>query len=206
MFEGQHLRRLGIEEYTDNSYTKDRLLKTWATILLDEFRADWLVDVILNETATNDSGQPWSLRALHEAQGVDWQQTLIRFVDEMPGFLDRSVWDFKLQQISTDTLLQQVGRFIQDLLVVCVHTRSIYAESDQWEGIWQRVKETEGYRRFLNEPLTSILNQLGNTRLIDTDTGITKSVGFIALQIEALYQSWGMHFDDVPEGIYVHVD
>ena len=142
--EERHLQRLGEEEYTAFADTRERLLDGWASMLLDEFDVDRLVDALLRGLATTSEGRPWSLQELEEAQGADWIQGLRAGLHQMPDFVDEKVWEFRTGRIGIDDLATVVVPNIRDVLVLLSHTASMYMGTERWPGIVKDIKETGG--------------------------------------------------------------
>ena len=199
--EERHLQRLGEEEYTAFADTRERLLDGWASMLLDEFDVDRLVDALLRGLATTSEGRPWSLQELEEAQGADWIQGLRAGLHQMPDFVDEKVWEFRTGRIGIDDLATVVVPNIRDVLVLLSHTASMYMGTERWPGIVKDIKETGASQRLLKEHLDTILCQFS-----DTELPLEKSIQIVSHAIEGILDNCGLGFETVPEGVYISVD
>lgn len=201
VFEGQHLTRLGEEEYTADRDTRERLLDRWARTLLDEFRVDRLVDSLVRGLATNENGRPWSLRELDEAQGVSWADSLLAGLRTMPETIDEKVWQYRTRGMDIDALATEVIPHVNDLLVLLSHTASRYLENEQWDEIVGRIKETDASVRFFKANLDVILEQFGDSR-----HPLDASIQMLSDAIEGIFRCCGLTFRTVPEGVWIGVD
>ena len=199
--EERHLERLGEEEYTADGDTRERWLDGWACLLLDEFDVDRLVDVIVGGVASKEDGQPWSLRELDEAQGLDWVQGLLDTLNRLPRFVDEEVWKYRTRQMGIDDLAMSVIPYIKDLLRLLSHTAARYLGTDLWPGIAERVKETDASQRFLKEHLDTILAHFD-----DAQSPLEESIQAVGQAVEGIYRNCGFGFRTVPEGVYISVN
>ena len=195
-----HLERLGEEEYTADGDTRERWLDGWACLLLDEFDVDRLVDVIVGGVASKEDGQPWSLRELDEAQGLDWVQGLLDTLNRLPRFVDEEVWKYRTRQMGIDDLAMSVIPYIKDLLRLLSHTAARYLGTDLWPGIAERVKETDASQRFLKEHLDTILAHFD-----DAQSPLEESLQTVGQAVEGIFHNCGLGFRTVPEGVYISV-
>ena len=138
--EVRHIERLGKEEYTATGDTRERWLDRWATLILDEFIVDRIVDRIIQGIATKEDGQPWSLRELEEYQGIDWVSGLLDRLDHMPKFVDEKVSEFRNWRIGIDDLAASVIPAVKDLLALLSHAASKYLGTDIWAEAVERIK------------------------------------------------------------------
>ena len=198
--EERHLERLGEEEYTADGDTRERWLDGWACLVLDEFDVDRLVDAIVGGVAKKDDGQPWSLRELDDAQGVDWVHGLLDTLGRLPGFIDEEVWRYRTRRIGIDDLAMSVIPFIRDLLRLLSHTAARYLRDDLWPDIVERVKETDASRRFLKEHLDTILAHFD-----DAQSPLEESVQAVGQAVEEIFRNCGLAFRTVPKGVYISV-
>ena len=199
--EGRHLERLGEEEYTADTDTRERLLDRRASGLLDEFYVDRLVDASVRALAKKDDGTSWSLRELAEAQGVDWPQTLLDGLYGVPQVVDDRIQQFLTSRIGIDELAAVLIPNITDLLTLLSHTASRYMGTERWPDIVQGIKETEASRRFLRQHLDTILGQL-----YDSELPSEESVQIVAHALEGVFGNCGLGFKTIPEGMYISVD
>ena len=199
--EVRHLKRLGEEEYTAIGDTRERWLERWATLILDEFIVDRLVDGILWRTASKDDGQPWSLRELEESQGLDWIDGLLDRLDQMPQFIEEKVRQFRTRQIEIGDLAATVIPAVKDLLALLSHTASKYLETERWPEVVERVKNTEACQRFFKEHLDIILGQFDDSQVPFED-----SVQVVAQAVEGIFSYCGISFRTIPQGVYIAVD
>ena len=195
-----HLERLGEEEYTADGDTRERRLDGWACLLLDEFYVDRLVDVMDGGLASKEDGQPWSLRELDEAQGLDWVQGLLDTLNRLPRFVDEEVWKYRTRQMGIDDLAMSVIPYIKDLLILLSHTAARYLGTDLWPGIAERVKETDASQRFLKEHLDTILAHFD-----DAQSPLEESLQTVGQAVEGIFHNCGLGFRTVPEGVYISV-
>ena len=151
VYEERHLKRLGEEEYVADADTRERLLDGWATLLLDEFDVDRLVDGLVGVLAKKDDGLPWSLRELDEARGVDWVKGLLDGLYQMPSSIEEKVWQFRTKRAGIDYLAMEVIPDVKDILRLLSHTASRYAGTESWPNIVEQIKKTDAYRRFFKE-------------------------------------------------------
>ena len=201
LYEERHFKRLGEEEYTADADTRERLLDGWASSLLDEFDVDRLVNALVGGLATKDDGQPWSLRELDEAQGIDWVQGLLDSLTQTPRLIEEQVWQFQTRQMGIDDLATVVIPDIKDLLKLLSHTASRYMGTELWPDIVERIKETDASQRFFKEHLDTILGQLDDAQL-----PFEESVQIVAHAVEGIFHNSGLSFQTVPEGVYISVD
>ena len=199
-YEAIHLKRVGEEEYTAVGDTRERCLDRWATLLVDEFDVDRLVDGIVRGIATKADGQPWSLRELEEAQGVDWGQGLLDRLSYLPGFVDENVWRYQTWRMKIEDLYALVVTFVKDILTLLSHTAAIYIGTERWPEILRSVKNTEASQRFFGEHLDALLGQLGSI-----GTSYEKSLRIVEQAIEGIIQNCGLSFETTPQGLYVAV-
>ena len=201
LYEPRHLERLGEAEYTAVGDTRERWLDRSASILLDEFDVDRTVDAVVRSTAPKDDGQPWSLRELEEAQGVDWTQWLLDGLNRMPHVIDEKVWRFRTSRMEIGDLAAEVIPYVNDLLTVVSHTAAIYLGTEQWPEILRRIKQTEASQRFFSEHLDSVLGQLN-----DPLVPFASSVETVASAVEGIFRKCGLNFETVDGGVYIRVD
>ena len=201
LYEERHLKRLGEKEYTADADTRERWLDGWATSLLDEFDVDCLVDALVGGLATKDDGQPWSLRELDEAQGLDWVQGLLDRLNHVPRLVEEKVWEFRTRQIGIDDLATVVIPDIKDLLKLLSHTAARYMRTELWSDVVEQIKETNASQRFFKEYLDTILVQLDDAQL-----PFEESVQVVAHAVEGIFHNCGLSFQTVPEGVYISVD
>ena len=199
--EVRHLKRLGEEEYTAIGDTRERWLDRWATLILDEFVVDRLVDNIVRGIASKDDGQPCSLRELEESQGIDWIGGLLDRYVQMPQFIDEKVWQFRTSQIEIGDMAAAVIPAVQDLLTLLSHTASKYLGTERWPEVVERVKDTEACHRFFKENLDVILGQFDDSQL-----PFEESVQIVAQATERIFGYCGLRFETIPEGVYIAVD
>ena len=198
--EERHLERLGEKEYTADGDTRERLLDGWACLLLDEFDVDRLVDVMVSGLATKDGGQPWSLRELDEAQGLDWVHGLLDSLDRLPRFVDEEVCKFRTRQMGIDDLAMSVIPYIKDLLRLLSHTTARYMGTNLWPDIVERIKETDASQRFLKEHLDTILAHFDAAQ-----SPLEESLQTVGQAVEEIFHNCGLGFRTVPEGVYISV-
>ena len=201
LYEGLHIQRMGEEEYTSDADTSERWLDSWATMILDEFAVDRLVDVVVGRIAKKEDGQSWSLREYDEVQGIDWVQVLLDGLREIPRFTEEKVWQFRTGQIDVDDILETVVPEVRDVLRTLSHTASRYMGTEHWPNIVEQVKEMEASQRFFKEHLDTILAQLDDTQL-----PFEESLQIVALAVEGIFQNCGLSFNTVPEGVFISVD
>ena len=201
LYEERHLKRLGVEEYTTAADTKERWLNGRATLLLDEFDADCLVDKLVGILAKNGDGQPWSLREMDETQGLDWVHWLLDRLNQTPRSVDEWARQFRTKQIENEDLAAAVVFHVNDLLTLLSHTASRYMETELWPDIVQQIKETHTSQRFFKEHLDNILDHLG-----DEQTPFEESVQILADAVEGIFYNFGLKFKTVPEDWYIFVD
>ena len=198
--EERHLERLGEEEYTAGGDTRERWLDGWACLLLDEFDVDRLVDVMVGGLATKEDGQPWSLRELDEAQGLDWVHGLLDTLDRLPRFLDEEVCKYRTGQMGIDDLAMSVIPYVKDLLRLLSHTAARYMGTDLWPGIAERIEETDASQRFMKEHLDTILAHFD-----DAQPPLEESIQTVGQAVERVFHNCGLGFRTVPEGVYISV-
>ena len=198
--EERHIERLGEKEYTADGDTRERWLDGWACLVLDEFDVDRLVDVMVGGFATKEDGQPWSLRELDEAQGLDWVHGLLDGLDRLPRFVDEEVWMFRTRQMGIDDLAVSVIPYIKDLLRLLSHTAARYLGTDLWPDIVERVKGTDASQRFLKEYLDTILAHFDDAQL-----PLEESLQIVGEAVEGIFHNCGLGFQTVPEGVYISV-
>lgn len=198
--EERHLERLGEEEYTADRDTRERWMDVWASLLLDEFDVDRLVDVIVGGLATKDDGQPWSLRELDEVQEMDWVHGLLDSLERMPKFIDEEVWKFRTWEMGIDDLSMSVIPYVNDVLRLLSHTAARYIGTERWPDIVRQIKETDASQRFLKGHLNVIL-----THLDDAQLSLEESIRIVGQAVEGIFHNCGLGFRTVPEGVYISV-
>ena len=198
--EERHLERLGEEEYTANGDTREQWLDGWACLLLDEFDVDRLVDVIVGGLAKKEDGQPWSLRELDEAQGLDWVHGLLESLGRLPQFVDEEVWQYRTRQMGIDDLAMSVIPYIKDLLRLLSHTAARYMGTDLWPDIVERIKETDASKRFVREHLDTILAHFD-----DAQSPLEESIQAVGQAVEGIFHNCGLGFRTDPQGVYISV-
>ncbi len=198
--EERHLERLGEEEYTANGDTRERLMDGWACLLLDEFDVDRQVDAMVGRLATKEDGQPWSLRELDEAQGLDWVHVLLDSLDRLPPLVDEEVCRFRTREMGIDDLAMSVIPCIKDSLRLLSHTAARYMGTDSWPDIVLRIEETDASQRFLKDHLDTILAHFEDARL-----PLEESVQAVGRAVEGLFHNCGLRFRTYPEGVYISV-
>ena len=201
VYEGQHLAMLGEEEFTADRDTRERWLDRWARTLLDEFRADRLVDSLVRALATNENGRPWTLRELDEAQGVIWRESLLAGLRTMPETIDEKVWQYRTRRTDIDDLAREVIPYVNDLLVLLAHTVSRYLKDAQWDEIVGHIRETDASVRFFGDHLDVILEQFE-----DYSNPLDASIHNLSDSIEGIFGRCGLTFRTVPKGVWIGVD
>ena len=173
----------------------------WATLVLDEFDVDRLVDQLVGGLAKKDDGQPWSLRELDEAQGGDWVGGLLDALDRMPGLVEEKVWQFRTGETSIDILAMEMIPNVKDVLRLLSNTASRYMGTEHWQGILEQIKGMDASQRFFKEYLDTILGQLDQAQ-----SPFEESVQIVANAVEGIFRNCGLSFQTVPEGVYISVD
>ena len=199
-YEGIHLKRIGEEEYTAVGDTRERCLDRWATLLIDEFDVDRLVDRIVHGIATKADGQPWSLRELEEVQGVDWVQGLLDRLSHLPEFVDGNVWQYQSRRMKIEDLYALVVTFVKDILTLVSHTAAIYIGTERWPETLRSIKNTVASQRFFGEHLDTFLGQLDSI-----GTSYEESLRIVEQAIEEIFRNCGLSFETTPQGLYVAV-
>ncbi len=199
--EERHLERLGEEEYTADRVTRERRLDSWACLLLDEFDVDRVVDAMVGRFATKEDGQPWSLRELDEAQGLEWVHGLLDSLNRLPPLVDEEVCRFRTWQIGIDELAISVIPYIKDLLRLLSHTSARYMGTDLWPDIVERIKRTDASQRFMKEHLDTILAHLD-----DVQSPLEESIKAVGQAVEGIFHNCGLEFRTVPESVYISVN
>ncbi len=201
LYEERHLDRLGEEEYTTDADTAERWLDGYATSLLDEFDVDRVVDTLVRGLARKDDGSPWSLRELDEAQGIDWVQSLMNSINQVPSFIEEKLWQFQTRQVGIDEIATVVIPAMKDLFKLLSHTASRYKCTELWPDIVERIKETDASQRFFKEHLDTILGQLDDDQL-----PFEESVQTLVHAVDAILHNCGLSLQTVPGGVYISVD
>ena len=198
--EGRRLERLGEEEYTAGNDTPERMLDRQANLLLDEFDVDRQVDGFLRSFMRDADGQPWSLLRMKEALGEDWVQVLLVGLDRMPQVIDGRVEQYLLGRIDTQDIADELIPYVDDLLILLMHTASLYMGTDSWDGIMKRIREKEAFERFLNRHIDIILDQLEAPNL-----SLEESVQIVANAVERIFRNCGLNFEAGAEGLNIIV-
>lgn len=198
--ESIRLERLGYEEYFASADTAERLLDAWANRVVDEFDIDRLVDRTIQAVATGGDGQRLSLLELHEALNVDWVGGLTDVFNKAPRFVDECVRRYMIRGIDIDRLASELIPYINDVIILLVHTASLYMGTDRWADIRSDIEDTECYRRFFGEHGASMLRQLHD------DRGTFEDRHEIAREaLESVFRHCGLSFKTMPEGLYIGV-
>ena len=158
------------------------------------------MDVIVSGLATKDDGQPWSLRELDEAQGLDWVHGLLDSLSRLPKFIDEDVWKFQTWEMGIDDLSMSVIPYIKDVLRLLSHTAARYMGTDRWPDIVERIKETDASQRFLRDHLDIILAHFDDAQL-----PLEESIRIVGQAVEGIFHNCGLGFRTVPEGVYISV-
>ncbi len=198
--EERHLERLGEEEYTADTDTRERWRDGWACLLLDEFDVDRLVDAMVSGLATKEDGQPWSLREIDEAQGLDWVHGLLDTLDRLPRFVEEEFAKLRTGQAEWDDFAAAVIPYVKDLLRLLSHTAARYMGIALWPGIVEQVKEADASQRFLKEYLDIILARFG-----DAQPPLEESIQVVGQAVEGIFRNCGLGFRTVPKGVYISV-
>ena len=198
--EERHLERLGEKEYTADSDTRERRVDHWARLVLDEFDVDRLVNDIVGVLAKKDDGQPWSLRELDEAQGLNWVHRLLDTLNRFPGFVDEEVRRYRTRQVGIDDLAMSVIPYVKDLLVLLSHTAARYMGTDHWPDVVERMRDTEASQRFMREHLDTIL-----THLDDAQPPLEESLQALGQAVEGMFRNCGLEFRTEPQGVHISV-
>ena len=200
LYEVRHIERLGEEEYCSGSDTREHWLDGWAMALVDEFDVNRLVDRVVGVIAPKDDGQPWSLRELEEAQGVDWVLVLRDALLQMPSFVDEKVLEYRNRRMGIDDLAATVIPAVKEVLVLLSYTAAMYKETARWPEIAKDIEETEASQRFFKEHLDTILGQLS-----DRERPLEMTIQTIGQAIEGMFHNCGLGFRTVPERVYISV-
>ncbi len=201
IYETQALKRLGEETYVTFEYTRKGLLDALSKVIVDEYRVDRLVDLVVKGIATDDTGNPLSLRQIEEdVKKMDWAGSLATALENMPQRLDAVVYRFKTRQIGIDELLTKATSNVQDVLVLFSHTCALYLGTDSWPVVVESLKGTEASRRFLSGHLETIAEGLSNNELTAEET-----LQVVAHAVESVFRRCGLTFEDTPEGLYTAV-
>ena len=200
LFEERHVQRLGEEEYTTSADTRERCLDRWASVLLDEFDVDRMVDSLLQGLTETGEGRTWSLQELEEAQGVDWAEGLRSALLQLPDLVEEKVWDYQIGRMKIEDLATEVIPEVKDVLILLSHTAAMYLGTTRWPDIMRDIRETEASRRFLKEHLDTILGQFSGAEL-----PLEETIQVLSLAIEGIFRNCGLTFRTVPEGLYIAV-
>ena len=202
IFETQALERKGQEAYVTLMSTKKEFLDSLSKAIVDEYRVDNFVDVVVKRFCTDDTGSPLSLREIEEdAKDMDWAGSLMSALEKMPQRIDDVVCRFKTRKIGLHELLTMAHSNVKDVLVLFSHTCALYLGTDSWSEINESLKETEASRRFLSVHIEAIAEALLYDELTIEDT-----LRVVAHAIENIFRSCGLTFEDTPEGLYTAVD
>ena len=201
LYEARALKRLGEEGYMKLEQSRESLLEGMAKSLIDEYDVDCLVNEFVKKIATKDNGQPWSLREIEEAKGLNWVETLITALEEMPPRIEDIVMRYRTRRISIDCLEKRGVSVVQDFLILLSHTAAMYMDSENWPAIFERLGSTEASRRFLKDHVRTILDELTHPTL-----PFETSLQNVAHAIEDVFRHCGITFKTVPEGMYIAVD
>lgn len=204
--EGQHLKRLGNEEYMSSEDTKEQWFSSWAKILLDEYRVDCLVDGLLAKISADEAGNPGSLRVMTESEEGGWVDHAIFLLSEIESVVDRDIPAFKSEQVTFEEVIVPIPHRIQDLLVFIIHTVATYEESDDWEDLRARIKGTTTYQRFLDPNMSDILRIISSIRFGDTGDTIDAAIAKIAANLEIIHHKFGLSYRTVADGVFIGVD
>ena len=195
-----HLRRLGVEEYTATGDTRERWLERWASLILDEYKVDRIVDGVLYQIARNENGEPLSLRDIDERGGGDWVAGLLERLGYTPQFVDEKVGQFQRREIDIQTLAATAIPAVKDLLFLFSHTAARYLDTDLWPEIVAEIKNSEFGTRFFREHLDRIISQFGKSQVT-----VAESIQVTAEAVEGIFKNCGLSFETIPEGVYITV-
>ena len=200
LFNAQHLKTLGLEEYVALENTRERLLASRARLFLDEFSADRLVDFIISTHMKKEDGQPWSLREIDEAREIDWPQVFLNRLTQMPEFIDEKVFEYKVQHGDLEKFRTEVPPYITDTLRLLSHMAARYMKTDSWPEILNNIGKSEASRRFMKEHLGIFLDHLGESGIISDEStkGMTDA-------IEGIFLNCGVGYETTPKGLYISV-
>lgn len=202
VYETQALKRLGQEDYVSFELSRESLLGGISKTIIDEYKVDRLVDWILKEFITDDTGNPYSLHKVEEeVKEMDWAGSLVSALEKLPQRIDEMVYRYKTGQIGINELRNNAPSLVQDVLVLFSHTCALYLGTDSWTDIDEKLKETEASRRFLGGHIEAIAEALSNDELTIEDT-----LEEVAYAIECIFRSCGLTFEDSPEGLYTAVN
>ena len=170
--------------------------------IVDEYRVDRFVDWVVKKIATNDTGNPLTLREIEEDfKDMDWAGSLMSALEKMPSRIDEVVYQFKTRQIGIDELLTRATSNVQDVLVLFSHTSALYLGTDSWSGINESLKKTVPSRRFLEGHIEAIAEALLNNELTIEDT-----LQVVNHAVECILRCCGLTLEDKPQGLYIGVE
>ena len=104
LYEERHLDRLGEKNTPPMPIRRSDGWTATPHPFLDEFDVDRVVDTLVRGLARKDDGSPWSLRELDEAQGIDWVQSLMNSINQVPSFIEEKLWQFQTRQVGIDEI------------------------------------------------------------------------------------------------------
>ena len=188
------------DETVINPWSREAWLNGCAKTVVDEYDVDRQVDVFLRSACKKSDGSYWTLTELEEAYQMDWVGGLVRGLNGMPSVIDVKIRAYQTGNIALDDLAEQVIPYVKDLLTLMSHTIAIYDRSDQWPAILDRIRSTEGGRRFLRQNLDIIINQLSNR-----EGSVSDSKTAVAAAVEDIFVHCGLGFQTVGEGVYISV-
>ena len=200
LYEAQHIERLGVEQYTADTISKEAMFDGIATTILDEFDVNRLVDLFVRSYCKKDDGQPCSLYELKEMQNEDWPTTLINSLEKMPLTITTTVQQYRYGHIDIEALDKDICPYLTELLTQLSYTASIYMETEQWPSIVECIKKTKAYKRFLREHLGTVLGELEHRQEQFSD-----SIRTISFAVEDIFSYCGLRFKNVPQGLYISV-
>ena len=200
VLEARTIRRLGKERYAEIENTRERYLDDLSTSLIDEYQVDLFVDAIVRVFCKKADGEPWSLRELEEARGLDWVGTHMAALKEMPHRIDDIVRNYRFGNANLEEMFKRVHTIVKDLLILFSHTCAMYFGTDSWPGIIEEFEKTEASQRFLADNLNKILDALVNSEL-----PFEAAVQTVAHAIENIYRRCGLTFENTSEGMYIAV-
>ena len=203
LFYGREIKRVGVDEFLSNTATRQLTLDRLATLVLDEYEADHFENSFVEGLMTDENGLPWTLLRIDERMETSFPDIFLKLLVEMPERIDEIVTSYKMGQKSLEDALSGVMGFVMDMLAVFAHLSMRYAFSEHWSIIWKEIQDTDAYRRFLHNSLDEVLSQLYAE---GTDVPFPAKVAAVGSHIENIYLKCGFRFEDVTEGLYIHIN
>lgn len=197
--------RSGPADFFERSGSAEEFLYYLALYTRDEYVANRIVDEILKDVLTDDSGQPLGSADLHKALfGVGRTSDLISLLTEMYSLIRKKVRDFKYRLLTLDDLWPLIVGQIEQALTLFAYISAQHDKSPQWEEIFEEISATKGYKAFFAEHWSAIhaeWQKWFNATCEERE----KSLHQISAWLRGVFGKCGVELGTTERGMYISV-